>query len=461
MVSSEGRRRVRSRKPLRLTLDEARGLMLAAQGLWRNPAESATLLSPLPVGEGLGVRFPATVADVRAEIERLGAVQIDTISVVARSQYLVLWSRLGPYDPALLDALHSPHRAIFEYWSHAASIVPMRDYPYYRADMLRTAEGHLWDNLRAWRRENPTVIEETRTHIHKRGPLASADFERDPDAQRASPWDWYGPKDSRKALDILWTTGELMISSRRGGQKVYDLRERVLKEAFGRVPRDTRLPSPADQLQHFTKRTVQALGILTPAWLWDYFRLNDDVINAASNGHKLTKRAAAQVILAELANKKKLLPVEIEGLSSPAYLDPARLSDLERLRAGERPERTTLLSPFDSLIWHRPRTQALFGYEVCFEAYIVPEKRRYGYYCLAILHQGRLVGRLDPKLDRSERRLLVRAVYLEPEIPMDDALVSGLAGAVSELAAFLGAETVAVERSEPAKLAAALRERLA
>lgn len=474
----------RSRKPLRLTLEEARGLMLAAQGLWRHPAESLAdsknaaesatahsplpaeetpkgeaLLAPLPWGEGPGVRS-ATAADVHAEIERLGAVQIDTISVVARSQYLVLWSRLGPYDPTLLDALHSPHRRVFEYWSHAASIVPMSDYPYYRATMLQAAEAHLWADLRTWMRENSAVLKETRARIRKHGPLASADFERDPSATRATPWDWYGPKESRKALDVLWTMGELMISNRRGGQKVYDLRERVLKEAFGRLPRDTRLPTPIEQLQHFTGRTVRALGVVTPAWLWDYFRLHDYVVNAASNGHTLTKRAAAETTLAELGAKKKVLPVEIEGLTGPAYLDSARLPDLERLRAGARPERTTLLSPFDSLIWHRPRTQALFGYEVCFEAYIVPEKRRYGYYCLAILHQGRLVGRLDPKFERAERRLLVRAVYLEPDVRMDEALLAGLAGALRELAAFLGAETIAVERSAPVELAAVLRERL-
>ena len=468
--------RMPNRKPLRLTLDEARALMLAAQGLWRNPAESATTSaakieiaaktatasgSPLLVGEGLGVRSPATLVDLRAEIERLGVVQVDTISVVARSQYLVLWSRLGPYDSALFDALHSPHRGIFEYWSHAASIVPMSDYPYYRADMLQAAEGHLWDSLRDWMRENPAVIEETRTAIRTRGPLASADFERDPNAARANPWDWYGPKESRKALDVLWTLGELMISTRRGGQRVYDLRERVLKEAFGKVPRDSRLPSPLEQRDHFVRRTIRALGILTPAWLWDYFRTHDYVINAASNGHKLTRRTAAEAALADLAGKKKLLPVEVEGLHGPAYLDPARLPDLERIRSGERPTRTTLLSPFDNLIWHRQRTRDLFGYEVCFEAYVLPEKRRYGYYCLAILHQGRLVGRLDPKFDRSTRRLLVRAVYLEPGVSVDDALLAGLAGSLRELAAFLGAETITVERGDPASLAAALTERVA
>src|SRR5262249_274573 len=134
---------------------------------------------------------------VRGVIEQLGVVQIDTINVVRRSQYLVLWSRLGAYDDSLLDDLLSPHRAVFEYWSHAASIVPMSDYHYYRANMLRFAEGRLWPNLRQWKDENPEVIAQVLDAIRERGPLASADFDRDPNAKRTYAWDWYGPKDSR------------------------------------------------------------------------------------------------------------------------------------------------------------------------------------------------------------------------------------------------------------------------
>jgi uncharacterized protein YcaQ len=441
---------------LDLTIEEARGVMLAAQGL----------LDPPPPAPDL--------AALRAMIERLGVVQVDTINVVRRSQYLVLWSRLGAYDDTLLDALLAPHRAIFEYWSHAASIVPMSDYPYYRADMLRAADGHLWEHLRHWKHANGDVLSRVLDAIHERGPLASADFERPADGRRASAWDWYGPKESRRALDVLWTTGELMIHSRRGGQKVYDLRERVLAEAFsGAALSDDDLPSPREQLRHFILRTARALGVLTPAWLWDYFRLHDvhDVrahlpgLNGATAGKtptgKLpTRRAAAVQALDALVREGRLLTARVAGLGEPAYLAVERVADLERLRGGETPERTTLLSPFDNLIWHRERTRALFGYEVCFEAYVVPEKRRYGYYCLAILHRGRLVGRLDPKMDRATRQLLVRAAYLEPGVAPDDALVEGLVVTLGELGRFLGATSIAVERSTPAELAPRLRERL-
>jgi uncharacterized protein YcaQ len=199
---------------------------------------------------------------------------------------------------------------------------------------------------------------------------------------------------------------------------------------------------------------VRALGIITPSWLWDYFRL------APPNGQARSRTAQAAALLGELVREGALVPATVDGLREPAFVAGERLPDLERLRAGDGPTRTTLLSPFDSLIWDRARTRALFGYEVCFEAYVVPSRRRYGYYCLAILHRGRLVGRLDPKMNRAERRLVVRALYLEPHVVAGDDLLDGLANALCDLARFLGAATVTIDRSEPTPLAAALSERL-
>jgi uncharacterized protein len=422
---------------VRLTRDEARGLMLAAQGLLHPPAAAPGL------------------NDLRAAIERLGVVQVDTINVAERSQYLVLWSRLGPYDPALLDALISPHRAIFEYWSHAASLVPMADYAFYRPRMLRAAEW-VWKGDRDWLAKSADVLESTLEMVRQRGPMASADFERPSDGRRPAAWDWYGVKESRRALQILWTLGDLMVHSRRGGQKVYDLRERVLAEAFGkRVPRDDKLPSPEECTAHFVRRTVNALGVVAPSWLWDYFR--HERPNVTSGARRVT---AAQALDA-CVRQRLVVPGTIDGIKEPVYVAHERLADLERTRAGERPTRTTLLSPFDSLIWDRARAKALWDYDVCFEAYVVPEKRRYGYYCLAILHRGRIVGRLDPKMDRTRHRLQVHAVYLEPGVDADEVLLEGVAGALRELGAFLGARAIDVARSDPDWIAAALQERLA
>ena len=465
-------------EPVTLTLDEARGLSLLAQGLETSPyapnsVPDASHSAPASLARASNDHrsVPVTLTDLNALIERLGVAQIDTISVVERSQYLVLWSRLGVYDGRLLDQLLSPERAIFEYWSHAASLVPMSDYPYYRRDMLYR-RTHFWDS--DWMNAHPDVIQRTLDAIRDRGPLASADFERPLGGKRASAWDWYGPKESRRALDVLWTLGDLMISSRRGGQKLYDLRERVLAEAFGEgIPRDDELPTPQEQLRHFALRTIHALGVLLPSWLWDYFRLRDSYrtlahatngTNAASGAAPLrtpSKRASGQALLDGFAREGIVVPAQIMGISEPAYIATERLADLDLLRAGWSPQRTTLLSPFDNLIWERARTRALFDYAVCFEAYVTPEKRRYGYYCLAILHHGKLVGRVDPKMDRRARRLIVRAAHLEPGVIIDTALLDGLAGAFTDLARFLGGESVTVERSDPAELAPALCERLA
>ena len=460
------------RTPVALTLDEARGLQLAAQQLFDPPAPDPDLDA------------------VARLIDALGVVQIDTISVITRSQYLVLWSRLGPYDPKLLGDLLYPRRAIFEYWSHVASILPMSDYRYHRPNMLSAQHDHPYWGVRDWLGNGHSALHDTLQAVRERGPLASADFERAEGAQRTGPWDWYGPKESRRALEILSMAGEIMVHSRRAGQKIYDARERVLADAFGSVPADDGLPSPADQMRHFARRTTRALGVVTPAWLWDYYRLRsrlkylhvlksgkignaprsltqrkgDHDQKIGQNGHIVTRpsstAALAHAALDEQVREGLLVPASIAGLHAPAYVAAERLPDLDRIRSGVLPTRTTLLSPFDNLIWDRVRTRALFGYEVSFEAYVLPEKRRYGYYCLAILHQGRLVGRVDAKADRAAKTLLARALYLEPGIAADDTLLSGLAGALLDLARFLNLLAVRVGTSDPPDLAPALIERL-
>lgn len=421
---------------LHVSIDEARDLALLAQGLFHAPAarpDSAALL---------------------ATLDRLGVIQIDTISVVERAQYLALWSRLGAYDPSQFDALLYPRRAVLECFCHAASIVPMREYPYHRARMLQLNNG-LWSGDRDWIRQNPDALRETLEIVRDRGPVASADFDRPPGAARGGPWDWHGPKPSRRALEILWATGALMVHSRRAGQKVYDLRERVLAAAFdGAIPGDEDLPDAGERRRYLVKRTVEALGIVAPSWLWDYFRL------APPDGAARTRRDAAEVALEALREEGAVLPVTVETIAEPIYMAVSMLPHLARLRAGERPSHTTLLSPFDNLIWDRQRARALFGYDVCLEIYVPPPRRRYGYYCLAILHRGRLVGRLDPKMDRARKRLIIQALYLEPGCSACDLLLDDLAAAVRDLARFLAAQTIGIGDRGDAALGAALAERL-
>ncbi len=417
-------------------MDEARALALAGQGLL-DPPDGA-----------------ADAAAVLETIDRIGVLQIDTITVVERSQYLVLWSRLGAYDPAVLDSLLHPQRALFECMAPVALLAPMARYRYYRPAMLRAA-AEMWTGNRAWLQANPEAVRDTLEAVRERGPLASADFERPAGTERTGPWDWHGPKPSRRALEILWWMGELMVHSRRAGQKVYDLRERVLAEAFaGNAPGDDELPDDEARLRFFAAQSAEALGVILPSWLWGYHAV------APRGGRGANRRTAAQRMLEALREEGRVEAAHLDGLAEPAYVATSLLPVLERLRAGYRPPRTTLLSPFDSLIWDRARTRALFQFDVCFEAYVPPARRKYGYYCLSILHQGRLVGRIDPKMDRAAKRLLVRAVYLEPEVTPDAALIEGLSDALRDLARFLGATTIQVGDVGHAALASALAERL-
>lgn len=417
-----------------LSLDEARALMLDAQGLFYPP------------------RGSAGAEDLLTTIERLGAVQIDTIRVVERSQYLVLWSRHGAYDRELLDTLLYPDRRVFEYWCHAASIIPMRDYRYTCASLLRSQE-HLGPDTCSWMQEHPIVLAETLAAIRERGSLSSTDFAPPENRQALDPWHWYGQKESRRALEILWTRGDLMVHRRRGGQKVYDLRERVIREAPA-DPAGDALPDEPTRRLYLLQRTIESLGVSTLSWLPDYYRLRLPASGPAS------KRAVLAEALETLRERGEILLATVDGLREPAVLSRQALPMLERLREGETPGRTVLLSPFDNLLWDRARTRTLFQYDVVFEAYVPPQKRRYGYYSLAILHQGRLVGRLDAKAERAAHVLRVHALFLEPHVRPEEPLLQGLGGTLRSLADFLGLQEIVVGRSDPPGVAPALQESL-
>lgn len=396
--------------PLRLTQDAARALMVAALGLDRHP-------------ERVGGK-----ADVLAAIRRMGALQIDTIHVVARSPYLALWSRLGAYEPRWLDELLA-EGAIFEYWSHEACFLPIEDYALYRHRMLN-AHSMGWKFAREWAAAHHEEIERMLAIVRERGPVRSADFAR-MDGRNGGWWDW---KIEKRALETLFTAGELMIARRQNFQRVYDLRERVLP-AWD----DSQLP-PIDQVHHnLALKAVRALGITTARWAPDYFR---------------TKRQSTAPLLATLAEAGLLLRVHVEGWQNEAYIHPDNVPLAEAAAAGAlQPNLTTLLSPFDPLVWDRARAQAVFGFDYRIECYTPAAKRRYGYFTLPILHRGALIGRLDPKAHRKERRFEVKALHLEPGIAITDDLVAAVGGAIKACAAWHGAPEVVISRSDPPDLA--------
>jgi uncharacterized protein len=402
---------------LRLDTAAARAVACAAQGLDRPPARAAR------------------TADVLAAIRRIRALQIDTIHVVARSPYFVLWSRIGDYEPRWLDDLLADGR-IFEYWAHEACFLPIEDYALFRHRMIDPGDWG-WKYSAAWLRDNRATVQRVLERIRTEGALRSADFEAPPRDGR-----WWGWKPDKRALEMLLTAGHLMIARRERFQRVYDLRERVLPEW-----RDDALPDARDAARELALRAVQAIGVATAGWVADYFR---------------TARRATTELVRTLAADGELLEAHVDGWQEPAYVHPANAALAQDAAAGRcRPRLTTLLSPFDPLVWDRRRALVTFGFDYRIECYTPAARRRYGYFVLPVLRDGELVARLDAKSHRKEGRFEIRSFYLEPGRKPEDALLYDIARAFLACARWHRTPRVLITRAEPrgtlTRLRAALR----
>jgi uncharacterized protein YcaQ len=394
----------------------ARRVMLAAQGLEHLPDR------------------PAVKADVLDMVRRMGVLQIDTIHVVARSPYLVLWSRLGDYRPNWLDELLE-EGALFEYWAHAACFLPIEDYPLYRRLMLDAIRDKVWPVKWAvkWSQENPEIMARVRSHLQENGAVRSIEFEN----KNHRPGGWWNWKEEKDALEALLLTGEVMIARRHNFQRVYDLRERILPGW-----NDSAIPSTEDLRRTLTLRAVEALGIAFPGWVADYFR---------------QPKKGLPPQLEALAAEGLLLQVEVEEFDGPAYVHPVRYHLLEEAASGIRePTLTTLLSPFDPLVWDRQRARELFDFDYMIECYTPAPKRRYGYFTLPILHRGQLIGRLDPKAHRTQGVFEIKALHLEPGVAVSDELIADLAAVLRRLAAWHGTPDIVVRQSNPPEFATLL-----
>jgi uncharacterized protein len=395
-----------------LRLDQARRIALAAQGL-AAPARRAA----------------AGPAALRAALDRLGAIQIDSINVVARSHELVLAARAGPHDPAAFERLVYRRRAGFEYWGHAASFLPIGHYRLFLPRMRRLAVV-----TRGWwadvRRRNAALYGPVLDRIRAEGPLPASAFREPSGPRRGTWWDWAPAK---HVLEDLFDQGTLLVHDRVNFERRYDLAERVLPAGV-----DTSEPKAAEAALALTVLAARALGVGTAADLADYFRL---------------PREDARAALAEAVASGLLQGVAVAGWARPAYLVPGTPAPR---RVAHPP---VLLSPFDSLVWSRDRTERLFGFRYVLEVYVPAARRVYGYYTMPVLHDGELVARVDPKHDRQSGRLLLRALHLEDGHPPADA-VAATAAAATRLAAHLGAEGVEAGDAMPARLAGALRAAL-
>ena len=388
-----------------ISQDEARQIMLAAQG-FNTPHHPA-----------------ATRQDVLQLIRQMGVLQIDTIHVIARSPYLVLWSRLGEYNPAWLDELLA-EGALFEYWAHAMCFVPIEDFPLYRRAMLDRTAG--WGDAAGWVAEHPEVTAMVLERVRQEGGLRSADF-KDGSKPAGGWWNW---KDEKTALECLLWLGDLMVSRRQSFQRVSELRQRVLPD-WEDGPEAANVPSREEVYELLTLRAVRALGVAHAGWVPDYYRL-------PKTGNLQRLEA-----LAEAGSLKR---VQIEGLPGPAYMDPAA-------PAPQPVNFTTVLSPFDPIAWDRKRLKELHNFDYTIEVYTPAHKRSFGYFTLPILHNGRIVGRLDPKAHRAEGMFEVKAIALEPGVEATDELAAGLLDCLQRLAKWHGTPELVIGRVEPEGLA--------
>jgi len=359
----------------KLSLAAARRIALAAQGF----------ADPRPVGQ------PAR-RHLGRVLSRTGLFQIDSVSAVVRAHYMPLYSRLGPYDMAMLDdAAAGRRRLLFEYWAHEASLLPVETWPLLRWRMQAAERNEgIYRGLASWARDNSGLIGDVHRQVVDRAPLAASEI-----LGPKGAGGWWGWSDAKAALEWLFWAGRVTTHSRRGFERLYDLPERVLPKAVLAMP----VPQPAEAQRQLLGISAAALGIATAGDLRDYFRLSP---------------AAMQGRLEELVEAGDLLPVAVEGWKQQAYLHA-------RARRPRKVAARALLAPFDPLVFERSRTERLFGFHYRIEIYTPAEKRRYGYYVLPFLLGERIVARVDLRADRPAGVLRLLAAYAEPGAPPDTA----------------------------------------
>lgn len=398
-----------------LSLKQARRLVLAAQGF--------------------NARQPKAVktAHLNATIERLGVVQIDSVNALVRSHYLPLYSRLGHYSPALLERAawsSGRQRKLFEYWGHEASLLPLSFYPLMRWRMQRAERGEgIYKQLAKFGREQQPLIRSVLQSVRERGALGAGSLA----AGDKSKGPWWGWSDEKHALEWLFAAGHVTVAGRNGFERLYDLPERVLPAAVLNHADIDEATAQRQLLMH----SAQALGVASEVDLRDYFRLDPRDSKARIN---------------ELLESGQLTEIAVQGWNKPGYHPTASLKIPRKVTA------SALLSPFDSLVWQRQRTERLFDFRYRLEIYTPQHKRVYGYYVLPFLHNEQLLARLDLRAERAKGCLALHALHSEPG-GLDDSAIAAMAEQLQNMAGWLGLSHVAVncQRPEAARLQAQLQ----
>jgi uncharacterized protein YcaQ len=424
-----------------LTAADARALALRAQGL----VPGVLPLRPAQVARGSHAR---KVAAVDSALRHLGAVQLDTISVLARSHELVPYARLGAVGREAVETAYwgggrgreHPHEATtFEYWSHAACILPVEEWPWFAYRRRSYARRGI-----RWHEVPTAALDGVLQRLRDDGPLTTTELGG---AKRSSEWwDW---SETKIAVEWLLDVGRVVCVRRVGWRRVYDLAERAIpsrhREADHTWVDDDGVPGPTDEacVRELLRRSARVCGVGTLGDIADIHRLHSP--------HLPRELVLAQ--LARLVEEGVVTAVEVEGWGTQGYADTAALADGTAVGRS----RTTLLSPFDSLVWHRGRTSRLFGFDYQLEAYVPADKRVHGYFTMPVLHGGRLVARVDPR--RVGASLHARQVTFEtgPRGGVPAPAVAGVAAALREAASWVGLPAITVDRVLPETAAPALR----
>jgi uncharacterized protein YcaQ len=394
--------------PESLSSHQARRIALAAQGFGRPQTETGT-------------------RQLNLLLERLAVLQLDSVNVFERSHYLPAFARLGAYDKAGLDRLTlTPGRGYVEYWAHQASVIPVRHRPLWEWSMEE------WRGLNKdygrWGAEHPDMLNFLRAELREKGPLTAGQVEHDSNRRTGAWWGW---SDVKTGLETLFMWGEVVPAGRRRFERTYDLAERqVPAELLGRgIPK-------ADAIRELVRLASRALGVGTVGDIADYFRLLQAPVKAAIN---------------ELVDAAELTPVTVHGWGKPAFLHT-------QARIPRRIEAAALLSPFDPIVWHRERTERIFGFSYRIEIYTPEPQRVFGYYTLPLLIDEQLVGRIDLKTDRQAGVLRVQSAWREPGAQIDTERLGVLLRKIADWQAMEHIEVV--RRGDLASiLAAALRSR--
>lgn len=379
-----------------LSRSQARRIALAAQGF----------NDPIPKGK-------VDRRHLRRVMGRLNLLQLDSVPVIIRTQYMPLFSRLGPYRAELLDEIAYKDDEWFEAWSHEASLMPVEMEPLLRWHKARCAEGETWGHLRKLAESEPDYIDEVYNEVVERGPL----FARDLSDPRPQDGDWWGSRSlGTWALDWLFRVGKVGIRRVGNFEKEFDLLENIIPAEIRELP----TPSPEDAHRELLVRAAQAHGVGTAECLADYFRL---------------PIRSSRARLSELVEDHQLEAVTIEGWAKPAFRHPE--ATLPRWVKGR-----ALLSPFDPIVWNRDRASALFDFDYRIEIYVPAAKRKYGYYVLPFMLDDRIVGRVDLKTNRTDGVLEVKAAFTEPGVDRDR-VATELLAELGDLATFVGVDDLA------------------